>query len=213
VSASREDLIRTDKYIFDFLELINVSDDASSYEGPFERPYSSGPTLSALLSSDILFELLPFSNSQHRTTNTTLPAPVPATNFTSTAFLYCLPNFPDHQTWPQYFNHSTEYLQRLESQVPLSDPECDLSSFDRWTGNEAFEMKMTDEMLDELARRTSRGVQSEDGVAYEEMLIRLSRLSELCEHRSKFKRLDTRGLSKLQGTHDRCSTYYPCFNR
>jgi hypothetical protein len=160
-------LIRTDKNLFHFLELINVSEDASSYEEPFERPYSSGPTLSALLSSDILFELLPFSNSQHRTTNATLPAPVPTTNFTSIAFLYRLPNFPDCQVQPQYLNHSTEYLQRLESQVPLSDPECDLSSFDRWAGDEAFEMKMTDEMLDELVRKTSRGVQSEDEVADE----------------------------------------------
>jgi hypothetical protein len=44
-----------------------------------------------------------------------------------------------------------------------------LSSFDRWTGDEAFEMKMTDEMLDELVRRTFRKVQSEDKVADEEM--------------------------------------------
>ncbi|KIM76670.1 hypothetical protein PILCRDRAFT_12555 [Piloderma croceum F 1598] len=154
---------------FGHAKLINVSENASSYERQFERPYSSEPTLSALLSSDILFELLPFSDSQHRTANATLPAPVPATNFASIAFLYRLPNFPDRQAQPQYFNHSTEFFQHLESQVPLSDLDCDLSSFDRWAGDEAFEMKMTDEMLDELVRRTSTRVQSEGGVADEEI--------------------------------------------
>jgi hypothetical protein len=149
---------------FHLLELIGVSDNASSYE---KRPYSSEPTLSALLSSDILFKLLPFSDSQHRTTNATLPAPIPTTNFTSIPFLYRLPNFPDHQAQPQYLNHPTEYLQRLESQVPLSDPDCDLSSFDRWAGDEVFEMKMTDEMLDELCAK-GRAERS-DGVADEEM--------------------------------------------
>jgi len=53
--------------------------------------------------------------------------------------------------------------------VPLSDSKCDLSSFDRWAGDEIFEMKMTDEMLDELVRRMSRKVQIEDEVADEEM--------------------------------------------
>ena len=53
--------------------------------------------------------------------------------------------------------------------VPLSDSKCDLSSFDRWAGDEIFEMKMTDEMLDELVRRTPRKVQSEDGIGDEEM--------------------------------------------
>jgi len=44
-----------------------------------------------------------------------------------------------------------------------------LSSFDRWAGDEIFEMKMTDEILDELVRRTSRKVQSEDGIGDEDI--------------------------------------------
>ncbi|KIM72203.1 hypothetical protein PILCRDRAFT_16359 [Piloderma croceum F 1598] len=141
--------------------------DASSYDGLFERTYNSEHTLSALLSSDILFESHPFSDSQNL--NATLPAPVPTTIFTSVAFLYRLPNFPALQTRPRYFYHSAEYLQRLESLVPLSDSKSDLSSFDQWARDETFEMKMTDEMLDELVRRMSRKVQSEDGIGDEEM--------------------------------------------
>jgi hypothetical protein len=156
---------RIDAKKLSFAEFANVSFNAYSYEQLFGRSSRSEPTLSTLLSSDILFELLPFSDSKHISTNANIPIPVPTTNFSSVAFLYRLPNFPDlltqlqHKRTPQEY----EYLQYLDSQLPLSDPECDLSSFERWIGNEVFEMQMTDDMLDEVVGGRLRGVISDDG--------------------------------------------------
>ena len=105
------------------------------------------------------------------------------------------------------------YLQCLKSQVPLLNLDCDLSSLNQWAGDEAFEIKMSDKMLDELVQSMSRKVQSENEVADKEKLICLCRLSELGEHCLRFKQLNTCGLSKLQAMHDHSFTYYPCFNQ
>jgi hypothetical protein len=124
-------------------------DACASYQPLLGRFSSSEPTLSALLSSEILFELLPFSNSPR--INTFLPTHVPTTSFSSIAFLYRLPDFPDLQPpLSEYYDPTEDYLRRLESQLPLSDPGCDLSSFDRWAGDEVVEMTLTDEALDNM---------------------------------------------------------------
>jgi hypothetical protein len=54
---------------------------------------SSGPSLSTLLSSDILFELLPFSDYRRPFQKSEKPIPMPTTNFSlSPSYTACLPS-------------------------------------------------------------------------------------------------------------------------
>jgi hypothetical protein len=89
---------------------------------------------------------------------------MPTSNFSSIAFIYRLPAFPDPQppSPAQPTENVQEYLEVLESQPPLSDPKCDLSSFDRWNGDPVFELHMSDEMLDEFVGRRT-GDRDEEG--------------------------------------------------
>lgn len=71
-------------------------------------------------------------------------APVPSspTNFSSIAFLY---RFPDvTQSPPANAENSTSFyrrfLEELEAQPAISDPNCDFSTFNKWKGDRVFEI-------------------------------------------------------------------------